>query len=119
MSSRGDVTVGAVHAQAFVDVEARAAASPRTFEIPPREARAGLRVGDFGKVVFVLAAPDAGGPSGERMWLEVLEVLAPGEYRGALANDPVDFPEWAEGDEFFFAAEHVCGIEPRETYENQ
>lgn len=99
-----------IHVQIFADVEARHAARPRTFEIPPENERHALTIGDFVKVIFVIDRPSPDGPRGERMWLRVVDVLGAGSYVGALDNLPHDFPQYSRGDRFRFDARHVCQI---------
>jgi hypothetical protein len=66
--------------------EERHAAHPDTFEIPDREERHGLRVGDDVKLVFnyddTRLAP-------ERMWVTVTSVSEGPEYTGALFSEPL------------------------------
>lgn len=91
----------------LADAEERARAS-KNFEIPPRQARWTLSVGDLAKLIFCTAEP----PRGERMWVEVTAVLGGGRYEGALRNAPVTM-SIAEGQSVSFGAEHVCDIETR------
>jgi hypothetical protein len=61
-----------------------------TFGLPPDSERRSLRVGQYAKLVFT-ATPDDDS-QGERMWVEVTEVIGVGVYAGKLANDPVVMP---------------------------
>ncbi len=85
--------------------EARHEAHPKTFQIPPRHVRKGLRLGDAAQLLFVFATGDV-----ERMWVVVIG--GGGEsYSGALANTPAfveqaDGPIW-KGDRVVFGPEHV------------
>jgi hypothetical protein len=102
------------HSYRLADAEQRALGSPRSFQIPTRAERYGLRPFDYAKVVFLLEKAPIGGPHGERMWLQVVDVLGGGKYRGELANQSVDFPHFKLGDAFEFEARHVCSIQRAE-----
>ena len=93
---------------ALADVEARAS-KYASFEIPGRAKREALRVGDLAKLVFVdLQIHD--GASGERMWVEIVRVVA-GRYRGRLRNAPVVIDGLEEGALVDFGPEHVADWE--------
>jgi hypothetical protein len=92
----------------LADVEQRAR-ELSSFKIPPRGERESLTLGDSAKVVFLLERKP-GGPSGERMWLTVIEVLGKGSYRGEIDSEPWDAP-YVFGDLIDFEACHVCAIE--------
>jgi hypothetical protein len=79
-----------------------------SFEIPEKEARNGLRVGDHAKLIFIerIRAQE----EGERMWVKVTKVRSPGKYEGVIDNDPV-VVNMTYGDPIVFYAEHVCDIE--------
>ena len=100
------------YAITLADAEARAAANPTTFEIPPAEARQALRVGDFAKVIFACVPALPTGQNAERMWLEVMEVETSGRYFGRLDNDPSTHPftRYQCDDNFWFEARHVIEI---------
>jgi len=84
---------------------------PDSFWIPEREERRRLSPGDQVKLVFQPSPPRAGGPNGERMWVEVEEIRADGRYHGKLLNEPVvlDGAHW--GDTVGFGPEHVISID--------
>jgi hypothetical protein len=88
----------------LIDAEIRHQEHPDTFEIPDREVREGLQVGDFAKVIF---------DTGERLWLEVMKVGAVGMmkpgfdwYVGAIRNEPVTLAQ-SYGDWVGFHPRHV------------
>ena len=98
----------------LVDGEQRAREHPDTFEVPPRDQREQLGLGDFAKAIFVT-------PSmlqqnmGERMWLRVLERKQVGKgpitYRGQLDNSPHLVSGLKAGDDVTFRPENVIAIE--------
>lgn len=90
----------------LVDVEKRARAHPRTFDILSEDERASLQPGDFAKLIF----EEAG--QGERMWVEVAEVTGRGRYVGALANNPAILQSVGYGDTVKFTAKHVASVMP-------
>jgi hypothetical protein len=73
---------------------------PATFLIAPEETRQSLKVGDFAKLCFESKG------HGERMWVVITNVLAPGKYEGTLDNDPVSVP-LKYGDKVKFEARHI------------
>ena len=100
------------------DGEARQAANPERFVIPPPDVRHGLWVGDFAQLIFRIAVEDEEYPEEfERMWVIVREVSEDG-YIGILDNEPGSV---AENDDFWcgidlpFEARHV--IDAREGNE--
>jgi hypothetical protein len=95
----------------LVDGEKRAAESPATFEIPPREKRIACKAGDLVKVI--LEVPPGAPPrshSGERPWVILKEVRPGPRYLGALDNDPAVFKELKVGDPIEFGPEHIIQI---------
>lgn len=85
-----------------------AAAASANFEIPEREEREAVQVGDQVKLRFV--KKDVGmGPGGERMWVEVTKVRGK-RFSGRLMNQPVVIEDLAYGDEVEFGPEHVIGL---------
>lgn len=64
----------------LANVEERADRSPETFWIPPRALRERVQVGDVAKLIF----EEQG--SGERMWVEVLDILEGPRFRGRLLS---------------------------------
>lgn len=79
-----------------------------SFEIPPREDREQLSVGDLVKLVFL----DRDG-CGERMWVEITHTQTDAvteHYCGRLRNDPVQIDDLRYGDEIAFGPHHVTAI---------
>jgi len=97
----------------LADAEARHAASPRAFFIPPLEHRCTLGVGRLVKLLFVCAPREVGGRvhDGERMWVEVVAAGREGRYTGRLANDPIVVTELVRDDLVEFGPEHVVAID--------
>jgi hypothetical protein len=94
------------------DAEARHAEAPDSFQIPSREERTGLRVGDMVKLLFLfLNRQDDGSPiiDCERMWVTVLEV-AGGRYTGQLESLPYTSKALAPLDTIHFGPEHVAAV---------
>lgn len=92
------------------DAEDRAVAAPRAFFIPAREVRAGLAPGDLVKLIFLVVGGEADG-DGERMWVEVTDVVAgptPG-YVGRLDNDPLVI-DLEAGARVEFGPQHVVDV---------
>jgi hypothetical protein len=89
----------------LISVEERAQVHA-SFSIPPRSEREGLCTGDLAKLIFV--DPTLGIPSGERMWVEIVEGMASGYYRGRLLNVPILIQDLGEGDLIEFGPEHVA-----------
>ncbi|MBX3563478.1 MAG: hypothetical protein KF730_02765 [Sphingomonas sp.] len=73
---------------------------PESFPIPNEAARTSLAVGDFAKLIFLVATDDDDAPLVERMWVVVREV-AGDTYFGLLDNEP----EIDENDDFWLGAE--------------
>jgi hypothetical protein len=96
------------------DGEERARDNPDRFEIPAQGKRENLRVGDFAKLIFTCTPQLPSGQTGERMWVKVTHVYAPGRYRGELYNDPSEAPftKLRYGDKITFEARHIINIEP-------
>lgn len=82
---------------------------PRTYSIPRREQRHGLRVGDMVKLVFLLERAQGGRPRAERLWVRVDEVAA-AAYMGTLDNDPLHLTRLKAGDRIPFGPEHVAAL---------
>ena len=89
--------------------EARHAANPDTFWIPPRAQREGLQPGDGAKLLFHI--PSQGGSGVERMWVIVRRRLE-GLYVGVLDSTPlaVDSRSLPRGSTVVFAPEHIADI---------
>jgi hypothetical protein len=95
--------------------EARHAASPDTFLIPPRAQREGLRPGDGAKLLFQIASAETTRVERgvERMWV-IVRRRADGLYVGILdstptSTDPVT-SSLARGCEVLFAPEHIADV---------
>lgn len=86
------------------NAETRHRKHPVTYDIPTKAERNSLKKGQAAKVVFI------GRFGGERMWVEVVEVLGEGKYRGILANLPLCVPGLSMGDRVDFEAKHVIDI---------
>ena len=86
---------------------------PESFPIPDEAARRSLKVGDFAKLIFVVAVDDDAEPLVERMWVVVREV-AGDRYFGLLDNEPAidENDEFWIGSEVPFAQEHVIEVQP-------
>lgn len=93
--------------------EARAAEYPDSFEIPDRDEREALEVGEHAKLLMRFILDDPEEPeAGERIWVVVSERTDDG-YLGLLANCPACLEENDElwlGSEISFHAEHIIDI---------
>lgn len=91
--------------------EARHAANPDTFWIPPRARREGLQPGEGAKLLFQIAS--AGSTGVERMWVIVHRRMDDG-YVGVLDSTPTSPDPGASslvrGCVVVFAPEHVADI---------
>ena len=90
--------------------EARHAANPDAFWIPPRAQREGLQPGDGAKLLFRIAS--AGSPGVERMWVIVRRRMVDG-YVGVLDSTPTTTDaasSLVRGRMVVFAPEHVADI---------
>ena len=87
------------------DGEERARKYPGTFEIPNREKRHSLKVGDTVKLIFM----EKGGANSERMWVRVTGRTG-SSYRGVLDNDPGVVTSLKAGDVVKFSPRHVIDI---------
>jgi len=92
------------------DAEDQHAEHPRSFFIPSREERESLAVGAIARLQFVLRDPPPGGPSAERMWLEVLSAEGEG-YVGVLTNRPGAIRDLEVGAHVRFGPEHVIAVD--------
>jgi hypothetical protein len=77
---------------------------PRSFFIPPRDLRDGLKPGDTVKLIFRLERDD-GEVAVERMWVDVVET---GPYVGRLVNHPQLEGVIGHGEDVTFGPEHVA-----------
>ncbi len=84
------------------DVEGVAHEDPKTFQIPPKEDRLNLSTGELVKLIFTYPTG-----TGERMWVKVTNVIAPGEYEGELNSDSMVL---VQGIPIKFGQEHVADI---------
>lgn len=87
--------------------EERNANNPNSFEIPEEWERKSLTKGDLAKLIFLT---DDGG---ERMWVEIKEVVGGDAYIGALVNHPVVIEGLEYGDFVAFHARHVIDVRIR------
>ncbi len=99
MTERRPITI-------IIDAEKRHASDPGTFEIPDRDDRMSLSVGDFAKIMFQNPADQT-----ERMWVEIQGLGGVGKYRGRLDNEPVlEHPALRFGQTVVFGARDVIDI---------
>jgi hypothetical protein len=91
------------------DVEEAALKHPNTFKIPTRSERTNLKVGDFVKLIFLIALKDEEGNylQGERIYVQVTEIVGEG-YRGRLTDKPVSSDTPALNATITFGPEHVA-----------
>lgn len=92
----------------LVNVEAMRLTFRTTFQIPPRSRREKLRVGDFAKVAT----------SGERFWVCVERVTAPGCYVGRVDQELAfsHLHRIKDGDALQFSAVNIYDISKRELH---
>lgn len=81
--------------------------------IPTLAEREGLQAGRFAKLAFRSeeAVADDTAPVGERLWVQVREVLADGRYAGTLQGDASVARGLRSGDEITFRPEHVLDVD--------
>ena len=95
----------------LVDVEKLAAASPGAFELPAPERRRSCKVGDQAKIIMEVTP---GAPpreyTGERPWLNIIEVREGPRYLGRLANELVVFTEIDANAPIDFGPEHIIEL---------
>ncbi len=97
-----------------VNLEARNAACPNAFELPPKVERTALVKDDKAKLIF---QPDHGAP--ERLWAVVLDraegTLGQGPtYAGRILNLSLNKEMPKLGDAVVFRCEHIIDIEWRQ-----
>lgn len=92
------------------DIVASHKEAPRTFSIPRSDERVNLPPGQLVKLVFEIAENEPGLPGAERMWVEVKERRADGNYVGELHNQPYFISNVSEGTEVIFGPEHVAAL---------
>jgi hypothetical protein len=95
------------------DGEALHAAHPRSFFIPPREHRADIRPGEAVRLSFASGPrpkPGAEPEASEQLWVETLEVLPDGTYRGRVDDDVRVVAQLKDGAAVEFGPEHVVAI---------
>jgi hypothetical protein len=83
--------------------------APASYSIPRFEQRNSLRVGDLVKLVFLGDRPSDQGHTGERMWVQVVEIV-PNGYVGALDNQPRFLVDLKPGARISFGAHHVIAL---------
>ena len=86
----------------LANAEQRHSVDPKTFVIPPREAREDLWPGDLVKLIFE--------DIGERLWVKVLKQNPDGSYDGFVTSEPLD-ASIDKGDNVHFNPEHITEIE--------
>ena len=90
----------------LLDGEARNAAHPDTFEIPPLGIRHTCAPGDHVKLGFQIEH-DGPNARGERMWVKVIDLdRANRRYLGILDQDPV-IVRLVDGDFIAFEPKHI------------
>lgn len=93
----------------LADAEQKNSEHPRSFFIPARAEREALSPGDSAKLLFELVEPGPDMPGGERMWVEVTEVVS-GGFVGVLMNQPSAITTIGRGDTVRFGPEHVIAL---------
>jgi Uncharacterized protein conserved in bacteria (DUF2314) len=101
----------------IADGETRHHEAPDGFEIPSREARESLQLGDFAKLVFEIVDPTEEMPGAERMWVAVIE-RQDGGFLGVLENIPAVITTIRLGDRISFRPEHVIEVYDWDTAED-
>ena len=86
---------------------------PGEFDLPSKKETASLKPGDFAKLIFSFV-PKGDGPSGQRMWVNIMSVHARGYYRGRLANDPLYAPI-KMGDWVTFDPDNILAVMRKKT----
>lgn len=101
----------------IVDGEERAVQHPKTFRIPTKERREGVRRGQLAKVLFETSVPCKEGrfkgATGERMWVRIASVKIENgkvSFAGHLTNVPAFLP-MKRGDGIAFEPRHVIDID--------
>ena len=91
------------------DIEIAARANPNTFFIPSETERRNQKVGDEVRLHFLLRDLNPDGPSGERMWVEIVKVDSEGKhYEGTLTNQPLHIRDLQMGDVIRFESRHIA-----------
>ncbi len=83
--------------------------NPRTFFIPSRAEREAVQPGDQARLLFEIVDPAPGGPTGERMWVQVVESEA-GAYVGRLDAQPAVLRSIGPGSRIEFGPEHILTL---------
>ena len=105
---------------ALISAEDRNAAHPQTFQIPAREKRESLALGDAAKLLFDIETREGArviDRGVDRMWV-IVKTRTDHGYIGVLDNDPgtAENLRLREGDTITFGPEHIAEIAtpPRE-----
>lgn len=100
--------------------EARHAAAPATFRVPPETQRQSLRIGQAAKLIFRIRLEDQAAMTEiatERMWV-IVTGRSGRVYEGRLQNQSATTPDFGPGTVVHFLSEHVADIdEPPADYE--
>lgn len=88
----------------LIDGNVRNAQHPSSFFIPDDDEKHSLKVGSFVKLGFETV--DRGG---ERMWVEITDILEDGSMIGTLVNTPI-FTNLSWGDKVHFELRHVLAL---------
>lgn len=91
------------------DGVARNADYPDSFGIPDQADRDGVLPGDHVKLMFETRRARPGGPSAERMWVEVTALRKRG-FEGRLINYPIFVGAFYPDDTVRFEAKHIIDI---------
>lgn len=89
--------------------ELRNQQNPRTFFIPTRAEREGVKPGELVKLLFEIVDPTDDMPSAERMWVKVTQA-AGGRYIGELDNEPGALKSIGPGGRVEFRPEHIISL---------
>jgi hypothetical protein len=86
------------------------------FEIPNRDERESIRIGQMVKLLFLFLCEENGEKiiECERMWVTVVSVND-GTYKGELESHPTTSKALSPGDCVQFGADHVCAVFIRKT----
>jgi len=95
----------------LVNAEERAKENPANFEMPPKEARMGLKPRTLVKLIFQFKDADSNNKEieAERMWVEIIENNGD-DYLGTLDNDPEVIKRLKSGDKIEFKPENIIAI---------
>ena len=90
----------------LMDAEVSAKEFPYTFYKPSRSITDQLKIGNLVKLIFTFESKNEEHPGGERMWVEITEIL-PTAFKGNLNNMPLFLHELFLDDEIIFEHKHI------------